>query len=94
MFEETTARSIGKAISWRVLATFITASLVFVFTGRMDIALTVGVFEAIVKALFYFLHERAWNRISVGRKRVAVGAVEAADLTTEPGLDRQNRKTG
>ena len=94
MFEETTARSIGKAISWRVLATFITASLVFVFTGRMDIALTVGVFEAIVKVLFYFLHERAWNRISVGRKRVAVGAVEAADLTTEPGLDRQNRKTG
>ena len=94
MFEETTARSIGKAISWRVLATFITASLVFVFTGRMDIALTVGVFEAIVKVLFYFLHERAWNRISVGRKRVAVGAVEGADPTIESGLDRQNRKIG
>ena len=93
MFEESTTRSVVKAISWRVLATLITASLVFIFTGRMDIALTVGVFEAIVKLLFYILHERAWNRISVGRKQVAVGAVEAGGLTSEPGLDRQSRKT-
>ena len=70
MFEESKTRSIVKALSWRVLATLTTTLLVLVFTGRLDVALTVGVFEAIVKMLFYFLHERAWNRISVGRKHV------------------------
>ena len=42
MFEESKTRSIVKAISWRVLATLITTLLVFTFTGRLDVALTVG----------------------------------------------------
>ena len=87
MFEESKTRSIVKALSWRVLATLITTLLVFTFTGRLDIALTVGAFEAIVKMLFYFLHERAWNRISVGRKHVQPSPIQPGRPIVEPALD-------
>ncbi len=87
MFEESKTRSIVKAISWRVLATLITMLLVLTFTGRVDVALTVGAFEAIVKMLFYFLHERAWNRISAGRKHVQPSPVRPSRPIVEPALD-------
>ena len=87
MFEESKTRSIVKAISWRVLATLITMLLVLTFTGRLDVALTVGAFEAIVKMAFYFLHERAWNRISAGRKHVQPSPVQPGRPIVEPALD-------
>ncbi len=87
MFEESKTRSIIKALSWRVLATLTTTLLVFTFTGRLDVALTVGAFEAVVKMLFYFLHERAWNRISVGRKHVQPNPVRPGRPIVEPALD-------
>ena len=87
MFEESKTRSIVKALSWRVLATLITMSLVLTFTRRVDVALTVGAFEAIVKMLFYFLHERAWNLVSVGRKHVQPSRVQPGRPGVEPALD-------
>lgn len=70
MFEETPARSVVKALSWRLVATLTTITLVFVATSRFDLALTVGVFEAMAKMALYFMHERLWNRLLFGRKRV------------------------
>lgn len=70
MFEESSARSVVKALSWRIVATLTTTGLVFAFTGRFDLAITVGVFEAVAKMALYFGHERLWNRLSFGRKPV------------------------
>ena len=77
MFEETATRSVVKALSWRVLATLTTAVLVFTFTRRLDIAVTVGILESIAKMFLYFAHERVWNRLGFGR--AAVVAVPQAD---------------
>jgi adenylylsulfate kinase len=68
MFQETTTRSVLKAISWRLLATLTTILLVYLFTGRIGMAFTLGGIEIILKMLLYYLHERAWNRTSFGRK--------------------------
>ena len=68
MFEETSARSVVKALSWRFIATLTTAVLVFIFTGRFDLAITVGAIEAVAKMLLYFVHERVWNKLEFGRK--------------------------
>ena len=67
MSNETPIRSMAKAVSWRILATLTTVLLVFAFTGSIDLAFTVGVFEMLAKLLLYFLHERVWNRLSFGR---------------------------
>ncbi|MAF13495.1 MAG: hypothetical protein CMI53_01205 [Parcubacteria group bacterium] len=64
--KETHARSIFKTISWRVIATLTTTILVYLFTGSFKIALGIGFFEASLKLLFYYLHERAWDKINWG----------------------------
>lgn len=70
MYIETKTRSIIKAISWRILATLTTMTLVYLFFHRLDLAAAVGVLEAFIKMVVYFLHERVWNRIKYGRKEI------------------------
>ena len=70
MFNESTIRSLVKALSWRIVATLTTTVLVFVFTRRIDVAVTVGGIEALVKSVLYFGHERAWNALKFGREPV------------------------
>ncbi|RME24832.1 MAG: DUF2061 domain-containing protein [Deltaproteobacteria bacterium] len=64
---ESRKRSIAKAISWRILAVLITTSVVFLASGRLDLAAEVGLADTAIKIVIYYLHERAWNRISYGR---------------------------
>ena len=42
---ETKKRSVLKAISWRTWATVTTAVLVFIFTGKFALAITIGLLE-------------------------------------------------
>ena len=60
-------RSIVKTITWRIIATLTTTLLVFIFTGNLVMALELGAIEVIAKLLFYYLHERVWNRIMWGK---------------------------
>jgi uncharacterized membrane protein len=61
-------RSLLKAISWRIVATLTTMLLVLVFTGNLVLSGEVGIVELVVKIAAYYLHERAWNLVSLGRK--------------------------
>lgn len=67
---ETKKRSILKAISWRTWATITTAVIVFIFTGKFALAVTVGLLEVFAKMALYFFHERLWHKISYGKKEV------------------------
>jgi len=64
---ETHKRSIVKTISWRILATITTMSLVYIFTGELTTALEVGSAEVVLKLIKYYFHERIWNRIKWGK---------------------------
>ena len=68
-------RSLAKAISWRVTGTLDTIVISFVITGRVKLALSIGFVELFTKIGLYYLHERVWNRIAVG-KRSARGSYE------------------
>ncbi len=70
MYKETNTRSIVKTISWRILATVTTVTLVYIFIGDVSIALSVGGIEVFLKMLIYFLHERAWDKIKFGKKEI------------------------
>ena len=67
---ETKKRSVLKAISWRTWATVTTAVLVFIFTGRFALAVTIGLLEVIAKMVLYFFHERFWQKIRYGKKEI------------------------
>jgi adenylylsulfate kinase len=67
MHNESHARSIAKALSWRVLGTLATSLLVFVFTRKVAVSLAVGALEFASKIGLYWLHERVWTRVPFGR---------------------------
>ena len=63
-------RSIVKAASWRATGTVDTIILSWFFTGNIGTALSIGFTEVATKMLLYYVHERVWNRISLGRERI------------------------
>jgi len=68
MYKESNGRTIAKTVSWRLIATITTALLVYIFTGNFYWALSIGAIEIIAKMIMYYLHERAWNRVQIGKK--------------------------
>jgi adenylylsulfate kinase len=70
MYKETKIRSIVKTISWRILATLTTVTLVYIFIGDTTIAFTVGGIEVFLKMLIYFVHERVWDKLKFGKHEI------------------------
>jgi len=68
---ENHARTIMKTLSWRVLATSTTITLVYLFTRDIAISGSVGSLEALVKTAVYYLHERIWSTSNYGRRNSA-----------------------
>lgn len=68
---DTHSRSFAKALSWRVTGTIDTMIISLVVTGSIKLAAAIGLTEVVTKSLLYYLHERAWLKISYGRKAAA-----------------------
>lgn len=67
---ETKRRSLAKALTWRVIAWSITASVAFLFTGKVMFALSIGFADSLLKIFAYYMHERTWMSIDYGRRAV------------------------
>lgn len=61
-------RSFAKTITWRITATLTTIILVYILGGNLMLALSVGFIEVFAKLLIYYLHERLWDNISMGKE--------------------------
>ena len=70
MYKETNKRSIVKGISWRIVATSTTIAIVYFFFDRLDLAIAAGMIESILKVGLYWAHERAWFKVTWGRKKI------------------------
>ena len=70
MYKDTNTRSIVKGISWRAVATTTTIIIVYVFFGRLDLAIAAGLIETVLKVGLYWAHERAWFKVKWGRKKI------------------------
>lgn len=80
---EAHARSVVKAISWRVLGSIDTFLLGWLFTGSPKAAGAIAGTEVITKIGLYYFHERVWSSILWGTQRPPV-ADEAPDTILEP----------
>ena len=82
------SRSAAKAITWRIFGSLDTAVLSFLvpmlFHVSMkrsgEIALSIAAFETVTKIILFYLHERAWARVTWGRADKEVEAEEAHHL--------------
>jgi adenylylsulfate kinase len=70
MYKETTFRSVLKTITWRLWATAITILLVWLFTRKLELAFSIGGLEVTSKLVAYFIHERIWDKINIGRREI------------------------
>jgi len=64
-------RSIIKTISWRVTGTIDTFLVSYLVTGKVGIAASISAVEVFTKLLLYYLHERVWNRVKIGKEQAA-----------------------
>lgn len=64
---EKSYRSLIKSISWRITGTIDTFVISFLITGQIKFALSISGVEVITKIILYYLHERLWNKINIGR---------------------------
>lgn len=60
-------RSVLKAVTWRATACIDTLIISWIITRRLSWALTISGIELVTKFLLYYLHERAWNKIQLGK---------------------------
>ena len=73
-YKDTHARSITKAVSWRIAATTTTVVIVFFLTcnlemsQRIKLSTCAGMLDIIAKLILYYLHERVWGAIGFGKK--------------------------
>jgi uncharacterized membrane protein len=63
-------RSFLKAVSWRATGTVDTIVISFLVTGKIKLAVSIGFIEVFTKIGLFYLHERIWNKISLGRAKV------------------------
>ncbi len=64
---ERPARSLLKAVSWRVTGSLDTILLSWIFTQQMTVAIAIGATEVVTKIVLYYLHERIWSRVAFGQ---------------------------
>lgn len=65
-------RVFTKTLTWRFIATVTTILVAFIFTGSLVISLEIGSLEVILKTIFYYLHEKTWERTEFGKEEIIV----------------------
>jgi uncharacterized membrane protein len=63
------ARSLAKAVTWRLTASVDTLFISYLVTGRLTLAGTIAGAEIITKLVIYYMHERVWAVIRWGVAR-------------------------
>ena len=66
---EKSYRSLIKSITYRITGSLYTTLISYLFTDNLKIAASIGGVEVLTKIFIYYLHERIWNKINLGREK-------------------------
>jgi len=61
---EKITRSFAKTLSWRILVLILDFVIAYSFTKDVDLSSKLAVTKLLIASIFYFFHERFWNRIN------------------------------
>jgi uncharacterized membrane protein len=65
---DTSIRSLAKAVSWRITGTIDTFLISWLITGQILLASGIALTEIMTKIILFWLHERVWNKIKWGKE--------------------------
>jgi uncharacterized membrane protein len=60
-------RSLIKGISWRLTGSIDTMIISYIVTRKINLAFAIMSIEFFTKVFLYYLHERVWIKIPLGR---------------------------
>ncbi|MEM2919048.1 MAG: DUF2061 domain-containing protein [Candidatus Altiarchaeota archaeon] len=66
---ETRKRSVLKAVTYRILATFILGIISWYYTKEPFITSKITITFTIIAIIVFYVNERVWNKINWGRKK-------------------------
>jgi uncharacterized membrane protein len=66
--DETLSRTITKTVSYRVFILVLDFLSIYLFTGKVRVAVGFMLVSNLYTTLGYFVHERIWDRIHWGRR--------------------------
>ncbi len=69
MVDEKISRSLAKTITWRIIASIDTFIIAWVITGSWQLGGSIAIIEVLTKIIFYYVHERVWNKINWGKRK-------------------------
>tara|TARA_B100000586_G_scaffold190007_1_gene139852 strand:+ start:147 stop:356 length:210 start_codon:yes stop_codon:yes gene_type:complete len=69
MIDEKISRSLAKTITWRITASIDTFIIAWVITGSWQLGGSIAIIEVLTKIIFYYVHERVWNKINWGKRK-------------------------
>jgi uncharacterized membrane protein len=61
------SRSLVKSLTWRIIAVITTFVSIYSVTGELKTASAGTVLTNTVNFIFYYYHERIWNKVHWGR---------------------------
>ena len=70
LLKEYWRRSLVKAITYRIVIIFLDITVIYLMTGRLDIALGFMIVSNVYTSVAYYFHERIWNKISLGKDKI------------------------
>jgi len=85
--KEAHLHSIIKAASCRLCAAIATPTIAFVFTRKLPLSLAIGGVEALVKIIFYYLHERVWSFIKIGQQKYPLSSLQISKALEQHDID-------
>lgn len=62
--QETIGRSLVKTLSWRITVLILDFLIAYVLTKDVDLSSKLAIAKLVIASIFYFAHERFWNKIS------------------------------
>ena len=68
MFHEHHSRSIIKSATWTLLALVVTFVILLIFVKDWKMALVDAFILQLIKSLFFYFHERLWNKTNFGQR--------------------------
>lgn len=68
-FKESWARSLTKALTYRVLILILDFASIYLLSGRLEVAFGFAMISNVYTSIAYYAHERVWNRITWGKNR-------------------------
>jgi adenylylsulfate kinase len=65
--EETLRRTVAKTISYRAVILILDFVAIYLFTGKIKVAVGFMIVSNIYTTLGYFFHERIWDKVKWGK---------------------------